>query len=224
MRKPSVADIRLAVAALLVLVAPSATGAAEDVYGPPILTTIASGWRSSVGIGIDCLTDCPSSPTLTGSPFFAYQETTAKALKVAHADDAACTGSTITTVDDDPVNNVVGYLSAALGSDGFPIIAYTDSTAWALKVAHCSNPACTGSTITTVDDFPDPNKDLGGYPSIAIGVDGLPVISSIYMSYGLMRVVRCGNVACTSGKHCLRHQSLGVWPDVHLHLNRPGGR
>jgi hypothetical protein len=43
------------------------------------------------------------------------------------------------------------------------------------KGAKCVNAACTGvSTITTVDD---PANFVGYYTSIAIGADGLPVIS-----------------------------------------------
>ena len=43
-----------------------------------------------------------------------------------------------------------------------------------LKVAKCANTACTGvPTITTVDDL----ALVGQYTSIAIGTDGLPVIS-----------------------------------------------
>ena len=42
-------------------------------------------------------------------------------------------------------------------------------------MAKCANAACTGvPTITTVDD---PVNDVGHYTSIAIGTDGLPVIS-----------------------------------------------
>ena len=77
---------------------------------------------------------------------------------------------------DDPANDVGSYTSIAIGTDGFPVISYLDARPpCALKVAKCVNAACTGtSTITTVDD---PANTVGEYTSIAIGTDGLPVIS-----------------------------------------------
>ena len=67
------------------------------------------------------------------------------------------------------------YTSIAIGADGLPVISYRDDTAFALKVAHCGNAACSaGNTIITVDD---PPAYVGHYTSIAIGTDGLPVIS-----------------------------------------------
>ena len=67
------------------------------------------------------------------------------------------------------------YTSIAIGADGLPVISYRDSTAAALKVAQCGNAACTaGNVITTVDD---PVNLVGSLTRIAIGIDGLPVIS-----------------------------------------------
>jgi hypothetical protein len=143
------------------------------------------GWYTSIAIGTG------------GFPVISYMDATAGALKVAHCGNAACTsGNTLTTVDD-PANTVGRYTSIAIGTDGFPVISYQDSTALALKVAKCVNAACTGgSTITTADD---PANTVGRYTSIAIGTDAFPVISYEDATAGALKVAKCVNAACTGG-------------------------
>jgi hypothetical protein len=51
---------------------------------------------------------------------------------------------TVVTTVDDPANQVGQYTSIAIGTDGFPVVSYCDTTAGALKVAKCLNAACTG--------------------------------------------------------------------------------
>ena len=160
-----------------------------DCTGTSTITTVddpanAVGQFTSIAIGTD------------GFPVISYHDITAQSLKVAKCVNAACTGtSTITTVDD-PVNNVGQYTSIAIGADGFPVISYQDITAQSLKVAKCVNAACTGaSTITTVDATG--NTFVGEYTSIAIGADGLPVISYCDFTAGTLKVAKCVNAACT---------------------------
>ena len=63
------------------------------------------------------------------------------------------------------------------------VISYHDQTAGALKVAKCGNAACTvGNAITAVDDHAN---NVGLFTSIAIGTDGLPVIS--YRDHTVLR-------------------------------------
>jgi hypothetical protein len=133
-----------------------------------------------------------------GFPVIAYYEQTPPlSLKVARCGNAACTtGNVITTVDD-PANQVGEYTSIAIGGDGFPVISYTDVTAGALKVLDCANLNCTaGNTITTVDD---PADSVGQYTSIAVGTDGLPIVSHFDATAGALRVAHCGIADCSSG-------------------------
>jgi hypothetical protein len=141
------------------------------------------GTYTSIAIGTD------------GLPVISYRDATDDALKVAHCGNAACSaGNTLTTVDD-PANLVGRDTSIAIGADGLPVISYRDMSALALKVAKCSNAACTGaSTITTVDD---PANNVGLHTSIAIGDDGLPVISYQDATAYALKVVKCVNAACT---------------------------
>lgn len=129
-------------------------------------------------------------------PVISHIDDTADAVRVTKCSNAACTGPNISTTVDNAVL-VFSRTSIAIGSDGLPIIAYQDSSAGALRVTHCGNAACTaGNVSTTVDN---PTNIVGVQPSVAIGSDGLAVISHRDNTAGALRVTNCLNVACTLG-------------------------
>jgi hypothetical protein len=134
-----------------------------------------------------------------GKPVVAYQNesSTNGWLSFMRCGNAACSVGNVIRSLDSPAGNQVGlYTSIAIGSDGFPIISYHDETAGTLKVAKCANLDCTGGVIvTTVDDHPV--NTVGLDTSLAIGADGLPVISYYDATAGGLKVVKCVNVNCT---------------------------
>ena len=143
------------------------------------------GYYTSLAIGAD------------GLPVVSHVDFTANALRVTHCGNAACTAGNVSTTVDDPTNAVGFYNAIAIGADGLPVISHLDNTAHALRVTHCGNAACiAGNVSITVDD---PTNDVGNYTSIAIGVDGLPVISHLDLTAKALRVTHCGNAACTAG-------------------------
>ncbi len=163
------------------VVAPPAGNSRTAVDDPANLV----GEYTSITIGAD------------GLPIISHKDQTAFALRVTHCNDVACSGNDETsTLVDDPANIVGEYTSITIGADGLPIISYQDLSAGALKVAHCNDVACTGNdeTITTVDD---PANNVGTYTSIAIGADGLPIVSYRDVNAGALRVTHCNDVACT---------------------------
>jgi len=101
----------------------------------------------------------------------------------------------ITTVAD-PVNLVGSYLSLAIGADGFPVISYHDATAGSLVVAKCNDAACAGGDETISPAVDDAFSTLGWYTSLAIGTDGLPVISYQHASAATLWVAKCNDPAC----------------------------
>lgn len=132
-------------------------------------------------------------------PVISYFDDTANTLKVLKCSDPFCGGpTTITVVDDPPLGGVGEHSSLAIGADGLPVIAYHDSGLLSLKVAKCLNAGCSGGavTITQVDN---PTNTVGQYASIAIGTDGLPVISYFDQTAGTLKVAKCGNAACSAG-------------------------
>lgn len=120
-------------------------------------------------------------------------------LTVAKCNDAACTGGdeTISTVEDS--ENLVGLFSSiAIGADDNPIVAYIDNSALSLKVAKCNDPACGGGDeqLSTVDVG---KTDVLSGPAIAIGLDGMPVISYGDASDWSLKVAKCHDAACSEG-------------------------
>src|SRR5436309_12866652 len=89
-----------------------------------------------------------------------------------------------------------GYFSSVtIGPDGLALISYNDFTNGDLKVAHCSNVACTAATLSAVDSA----GDVGTDASVTIGVDGLGLISYFkYSSNFDLKVAHCSNVVCTA--------------------------
>jgi succinyl-CoA synthetase alpha subunit len=93
----------------------------------------------------------------------------------------------------DSVGDVGQYTAIAIGADSLPVISYYDATNGDLKVAKCVNAACTGSaTITTVDR----GGNVGFYIAMAIGTDGLPVMSYSDVTNNDLKVLKCSNAAC----------------------------
>lgn len=110
-------------------------------------------------------------------------------LKVAHCSSAVCSSATTTTID---TGNLGGFTSIAIGSDGLGVITYEapQTALGPIKVAHCSNLACSSATTTTLD----PVNNLFG-TAVSIGVDGLPLVAYQNQTNGL-QVVHCSNVFC----------------------------
>jgi Collagen triple helix repeat (20 copies) len=84
------------------------------------------------------------------------------------------------------------YSSIAIGSDGLPLISYDGW--YRLRVAHCSDLACTAATTTTVEPSDAPET----FSSVAIGSDGLGLIAYSHSSVGNLKVAHCSNLACSS--------------------------
>lgn len=150
-------------------------------------SVLTEGEYSSIVVGND------------GIPMISYTEFNAggffHSLKLARCANPSCTGVAATYTIDAPAASVGTYNSMAIGADGLPVISYYDATARALKVAHCGTPDCSsGITRTTVDD---PANDVGRHSSLAIGIDGRPVISYRDQSSFALKVAKCANVMCT---------------------------
>lgn len=166
--------------------------------GSATITTLDStgtvGTYTSIAIGAD------------GIPVISYYDVTNADLKVAKCANAACAGSaTVTTIDS--VGNVGWYTSIAIGSDAIPVVSYYDLSNGDLKVAKCINAACTGSaTITTVDSA----GTVGGVTSIAIGVEGNPVISYFDSANSALKIAKCANAACTGSAAISTLDSVGL--------------
>ncbi len=153
-----------------------------------------------------------------GFPVIAYR-TSSNELKVAKCSTVDCSGSTTKSVISPPSTNIGYYNSMALGSDGYPVIAYYDTGVDnELEVAHCTNPSCSASTITVVDS---PVTAVGQYASINIGSDGYPVISYYDSNKGDLKLAKCNNLDCSSVSVATvdRANNIGRYTSVVLDSN-----
>ena len=179
------------------------------------------GYSTAIAVGTD------------GLPIVSHWDATAEALRVTHCGNAACTAGNVSTTVDDPVNGVGFFSSIAIGPDGLPIISHEDDPARDLRVTHCGNIACTAGNVSTTIDA---DGFVGGYTSLAIGSDGLAVISHQEFGVGGLRVTHCGNATCTAGNVSTtvddpvnqvgRYTSLAIGPDglpVVSHLDVTAG-
>ncbi len=148
--------------------------------------SISMGRYTSVAISTD------------GFPVISYYDLTNGDLRVAKCTDIYCTSTTttLTTVDDGGANVVGIRTSLAIGTDGLPVISHHDDTSGDLEFVKCGNAACSsGNSTTTLDS----TGDVGDFASLAIGTDGAPVISYFDLTNGDLKVIKCGNTACSAG-------------------------
>ena len=106
--------------------------------------------------------------------------------------NVACSSATTSTLDS---TGLVGqYTSSSIGIDGLGVISYYDSSGsnLDLKVAHCVDVACSAATSTTLDS----PGTVGWYTSLAIGADGLPLVTYRDVSGTAVKVAHCPNVFC----------------------------
>ncbi len=85
--------------------------------------------------------------------------------------------------------------SIVVDGDGNPAISYVDYGA--LMVLRCGSPTCTvGNSITRPEPVNSPERR---YNSLALDSSGSPVVSYYDRAASALKVLHCGNLACTAG-------------------------
>jgi hypothetical protein len=174
----------------------SATTATIDLF---------AGSYTSIAIGVD------------GLGLISYWNSTYGDLKVAHCSDINCSAATNATVQS--TGTVGEYTSIAIGADGLGLISYYDNTNDDLKVAHCINTACSSAITATLDSTAG---TVGIYTSIAIGADGLGLISYSDATNGHLKVAHCSNTLCTSATTATLDGSYIVGYDTSIAIGADG--
>jgi hypothetical protein len=166
-------NTRLRVAHCSNLSCTAATASTAD-NGPSV------GFDTSVTVGAD------------GLGLVSYYDNGNGDLRAAHCSNLACSSATTSTLDS---TGLVGqYTSSSIGIDGLGVISYYDSSGsnLDLKVAHCVDVACSAATSTTLDS----PGTVGWYTSLAIGADGLPLVTYRDVSGTAVKFAHCPNVFC----------------------------
>ncbi len=138
------------------------------------------GFDSSLAIGTD------------GYPIVSYFDNTNADLKIVHCTTIDCSTDNVSTVLDS--QGIVGRdSSVAIGADGNPVVSYTDDTFGNLKIIHCLDVSCMSKDIpVTLDN----SESTGVTPSVAIGVDGYPIVSYFDALTSDLKIVHCNAVNC----------------------------
>jgi hypothetical protein len=173
---------------------PGAQGA-RGVAGPAMLRTTP---RAAAVATLDSGGNVGNSDAVTigsdGLGLISYVDGTNGKLKVAHCNDGVCGSATASALDSGVGSGIADYgTSIAVGADGLGLVTYFDAVNDALKLAHCSNVACTSATRSTLDTGP-----AGVSSSVTVGADGLALISYRDPSFGVLKVAHCDNLVCTS--------------------------
>lgn len=105
--------------------------------------------------------------------------------------DSGCSNGSTVTLDAGGVATTLAPM--ALGTNGFPTIAYRKSGQ--IKIIRCGNAACTsGNTTSTIDTATNNSGNI----SVAIPSDNIPIISYYKNSPAKdLFVARCANTACS---------------------------
>ena len=187
----------------------------------PINLPFDTAYYLGVQVGVDPEMTPRKELTSVGYAFLALNSEMVGGQKLADLDNRYGQASpvqnprsnTLTTVDSG--GNVGFDISITIGTDGLPVVSYYDSTNGDLKVAKCGNAACSsGNVLSTVDS----GFNVGRYTSIAIGTDGLPVISYYVVTTQDLKVAKCGNRVrwgrWCKGKYFWKCYRLGGRPPV----------
>lgn len=141
------------------------------------------GWFIAVGMGGD------------GRPLLSYFDVTREELRVTRCGNAQCTENNRVTVADS-AGEVGRFSSIAIRSDGRPVLSYNDEGRRDLKLMFCGDSACAGVNTFL---WPDTAGDVGQHTSLAIDAGDRPVVSYFDATRGDLKVLKCGNPACTAG-------------------------
>jgi hypothetical protein len=157
-----------------VAVEPNQAHEIDVVEGPP-----------SIAIGLD------------GNPIIAYYDSASLHAKVAQCSDLACSGSiTLSTIDESSTDDDGKNPSITIRADGTPVIAYAKTLAGVTGarpvVATCTNNDCANAVVHTIDTA----QWSGFHPSLAIGIDGNPVVAYYDATVGKPALATCVDATC----------------------------
>jgi hypothetical protein len=130
-----------------------------------------------------------------------YWDQTNGDLKVMHCNDANCAGINESVTSPDTAGIVGEHTSLALDAAGNPVVSYWDRTNGDLKLLHCNDAGCAGGDDTPLS--PDSAATVGEYSSIELDGAGNPVVSYRFATSEDLRVLRCGDAACSGAKPAL---------------------
>ena len=147
---------------------------------------------------LDLTGDVGSGSSITtntnGLGLISYYDATNDNVKLAYCANAACTSTSNMGTLTGPGG--YGGTSIGIGSDGLPLIIFKDTVDYDLWIVHCADALCIGRTKYKLDSISD--FGYGGSISLAIGRDGLGVMSYYDANNGDLKTTHCNNATCNN--------------------------
>ena len=78
-------------------------------------------------------------------------------------------------------------------------------------MAKCGNSACSSGNVLTDVDASTTDSGYGSFTSIAAAADGRPILVH---GTNTLRVVKCGNAACSSGNLATFRPGIGLYNSI----------
>ncbi len=170
------------------------SGTGVGVLGPQLVDSVGDvGGFVSIAVGAD------------NRPVVAYRESGSSGrLKVAKCgpptfssgqETSFCSAPSINFADGAGGRDRGYYTSIAIPADGNPVISHHDGTvdSQLLRFVKCANSACTAiSAVRNVDS----TVGVGGFSSIAVPADNLPVIAYLDDPQGALKFAKCRTATC----------------------------
>ncbi|MGB0135236.1 hypothetical protein [Dokdonella sp.] len=128
-----------------------------------------------------------------GLPIISYQSSTMASLRAYDCTSADCSSGLVRFLD---AGSVGVDSSIAIRADGRPIISYFDNKNWNLKIYDCTTVTCSSGSARTLTDG---EGLVGTDTSIAIRLDGMPVVSYRDIDNAALKLYTCSATDCSSG-------------------------
>ena len=153
-----------------------------------------------------------------GNPIISHFDDTNNQLRVCACADAACASSTCTALDTSITSG--GWTDIAIGWDSLPVVVHTDAANYDSRVCQCNNTTCTAATCSIGWNGWTTGDGEGN--SSAIGVEGLPIVSTHSHTNGDLYTYKCLAANCSSvsaavstyaGTHSGNYTSIAIAPD-----------
>ena len=166
-------------------------GHCSDLVCSTFSSILSLGEGSSSAVAIDH----------EGMPVLAHKTLDGN-LNVLRCDDVLCSTFTHHTI---AAPQVINYVSLVIGSDGFPLIAFSDIFA-SLYVVHCQIVSC----VYNFGPHLISNNVLDAPLEMALGSDGFARLLYTVVTDTKNYLLVCSNAACTSGPRYTLGMSMNM--------------
>lgn len=147
---------------------------------------------STVASSLDIGTHVALAMGVDGMPVMVYRSESESRMELAHCEDLSCSG----LVNRYDLQRDADYVAMTVKQDGYPLVAYHERAGDNLEYLFCHDRTCFSRTQQVLDG----GTDKGGFASIGVAPDGMPIVSYYDGAEGALRVARCWAMECDTGE------------------------